>query len=358
MEEQWERTYIPYSYTYDQFTVFFHSDHVYIGERHHPIGQCCVDILNTDEAVFDEIDRRAKDFVPAAWELLRVKTSSAAVQAQQKLNAFWDVVFALPVYRDLRMDYECNYHALENLLADWEKWAMVQEPNSEGRAIYQGMIDGVEGFADEVRSLRQQLAFMTERYFEGLRQRNSGAYADAYSRFYADMFTLTANMLGEDFSQSFQVELNFVPMMHQTNEGEIFVAEKTTFNSLADFLRTEFYRGLAAGNAPRRCHTCGKYFLLTAGYNTCYCNHIAPGETERTCRKVGAHRKEARDRAGRTPAQIEYDRAYNRLKQRKNRRKISLDEWNKAVARAQELLEQSGRGELTDEELKRKLAEL
>ena len=191
-----------------------------------------------------------------------------------------------------------------------------------------------------------------------MRQRNSGAYADAYSRFYADMFTLTANMLGEDFSQSFQVELSFVPMMHQTKEGEIFVAEKTTFNSLADFLRTEFYRGLAAGNAPRRCHNCGKYFLLTAGYNTCYCNNIAPGETERTCRKVGAHRKEARYRAGRTPAQIEYDRAYNRLKQRKNRRKISLDEWNKAVARAQELLEQSGRGELTDEELKRKLAEL
>ena len=73
---------------------------------------------------------------------------------------------------------------------------------------------------------------------------------------------------------------------------------------------------------------------------------------------MGAHRKEARDRAGRTPAQVEYDRAYNRLKQRKNRKKISLDEWNAAVAKAQELLAQSGRGELTDEELKRKLAEL
>src|SRR5699024_938203 len=125
-----------------------------------------------------------------------------------------------------------------------------------------------------------------------------------------------------------------------------------------DFLEVEFFRGLAAGNAPRKCHNCGKYFLLTAGYNTCYCNNIAPGETERTCRKVGAHRKEARDRAGRTPAQIEYDRAYNRLKQRKNRKKISLGEWNTAVARAQDLLDRSGRGELTDEELKRKLAEL
>lgn len=46
------------------------------------------------------------------------------------------------------------------------------------------------------------------------------------------------------------------------------------------------------------------------------------------------------------------------MKQRKNRGKISLDEWNMAVAMAQELLERSGRGELTDDELKRKLAEL
>lgn len=109
---------------------------------------------------------------------------------------------------------------------------------------------------------------------------------------------------------------------------------------------------------PRRCHNCGKYFLLTAGYNTCYCNSIAPGEAERTCRKVGAHRKEAQGKANRTPAQVEYDRTYNRLKQRKNRRKISVDEWNSAVARAQDLLRRSESGELSDEELKKQLETL
>ena len=51
------------------------------------------------------------------------------------------------------------------------------------------------------------------------------------------------------------------------------------------------------------------YILLTEGYNTCYCNNIVPGETERTCRKVGAHRKEAKERAGVTPAQKEYAKA-------------------------------------------------
>lgn len=122
-------------------------------------------------------------------------------------------------------------------------------------------------------------------------------------------------------------------------------------------LRAEVYRGLAVGNAPRRCHNCGRYFLLTSGYNTCYCNNIAPGETKRTCRKVGAHRKEAQGKANRSPARIEYDRAYNRLKQKKNRKKISVDAWNTAVAEATKVLEQAERGELSDDEMKTRFAE-
>lgn len=250
------------------------------------------------------------------------------------------------------MDYDCNYHALENLFADRRKWSQVQKPYSEGRAMYQGMIAGLENFAHDIRELRKQFQTMTENYFEKLERRNAAAYADAYSYFYADMFTVAANVFGEDFSQSFTVALDFVPMMHQTNKDKVFIAEKTTFDSLVTFLRTEFYRGLAAGNAPRRCHNCGTYFLLDSGYNTCYCNNIAPGETNRTCRKVGAHRKEAREKANRSPARVEYDRTYNRLKQKKNRKKISLNEWNAAVAEAMRILEQSESGELTDDEMR------
>ena len=45
-----------YTYTYDQFTVFFHEDHVFIGGKEYPIGQCCVDMVNLDESVLKGID--------------------------------------------------------------------------------------------------------------------------------------------------------------------------------------------------------------------------------------------------------------------------------------------------------------
>ena len=347
-----------YTYTYDQFTVFFHEDHVFIGGKEYPIGQCCVDMVNLDESVLKGIDQRVWKFIPAAQALLTEKTDSAAALAQEKLNAVWDIVFSLPVYRDLKMDEACNYYAFQRLMADKEKWVQVQDPASDGYFSYQGMLAGLACFTDDLRRFRQQITVMAERYFEPLKLRDSGAYADAYSQFYAQMLLIGAQVFHEDFDQSFPMEVNFVPMMDRTEKDTMFIAEKATFTSLTDFLRTEFYRGLAKGTAPRRCHNCGKYFLLPAGYNACYCNNIAPGETMYTCRKVGAHRKEARGKANRTPAQKEYARTYNRLKTRKQRGKISKDEWNAAVAKAQELVAQSERGELTDEELKNKLAEL
>ncbi|BAL00453.1 hypothetical protein OBV_32540 [Oscillibacter valericigenes Sjm18-20] len=68
---------------------------------------------------------------------------------------------------------------------------------------------------------------------------------------------------------------------------------------------------------------------------------MAPDETARTCRKVGAHKKEAQERVAATPAQKEYAKAYNRLKARKQRDKISVDKWNTAVVKAQDLKDQA-----------------
>ena len=167
-------------------------------------------------------------------------------------------------------------------MANKEKWDQVQDPSAEGYAIYQGMMAGLACFAESSRAFRQQVAEMTRTYFEPLKRRTSDAYAQAYSRFYSDMLSIGVHIFNDEFEQSFPLEVDFVPMMHPTEEGRVFVAEKSTFNSLADFLRTEFYRGLALGNAPRQCHNCGRYFLLTAGYNTCYCNNVAPGELERS----------------------------------------------------------------------------
>ena len=344
--------------SFDKFSILFTSDAVYVSGKAFPLGQHSTDVLNLDDNLLNEIEQRIKTFLLSASALFSEKTDSAAALAQEKLNAVWELIFALPVYLDLKMDEPCNYHTFQRLMADEEKWTQVQNPTSEGHAKYQGALIGLILFAEQLRDFRRLIDLIAEKCLEPLEHRNSFAYAEAYSDFYAQMLSAGVQVFGNDFEQGIPMEVDFVPMMHPTEKDKVFIAEKATFNSLVAFLQVEFYRGLAKGNAPRRCHNCGRYFLLTSGHNICYCNNIAPGETDRTCRKVGAHRKEAQGKEKHTPAQKEYDKTYNRLKARKQRGKISKDEWNTAVAKAQELVDRSERGELTDEELSQLLAEL
>ena len=66
------------------------------------------------------------------------------------------------------------------------------------------------------------------------------------------------------------------------------MAERWTISCLRDFFYIELGKAIQRGNAPRQCRLCGKWFLHEQGDKTVYCNRIAPGETERTCREVGA----------------------------------------------------------------------
>jgi hypothetical protein len=153
------------------------------------------------------------------------------------------------------------------------------------------------------------------------------------------------------FQQSRRAMIEYTTMPNPGDEKKYIIAERMVFDSIASFLHTDFFRGLMNGNTPRRCHNCGKFFLLLSGYSICYCLNTAPGETKRTCRDVGAHKKEAR-KEGKTPARLEYDKVYNRLKTRRARGKLPANEWNAAVALALEYKDKAEAGKISDFELK------
>ena len=112
----------------------------------------------------------------------------------------------MPVYQDLKTDEACYFHTFQRLMASKEKWAQMRDPSSEGHTIHQGMMARLARFAESIRDFRLQVTEMTEKYFEPLKQRNSGAYAQAYSRFYSDMFSIGAHIFNDEFEQSFPLE--------------------------------------------------------------------------------------------------------------------------------------------------------
>ena len=53
---------------------------------------------------------------------------------------------------------------------------------------------------------------------------------------------------------------------------------------------------------------------------------------------------------------MEYRKVYNRLKARKQRGKISRDEWNAALPQVQEVLDLAEQGKLSDEAMRMRFA--
>lgn len=339
--------------TFDKFSVLFWDDHVLIGGVSLPLGQITTDVLNLDEQILRDTENRIAVFLGEVHNFLNTKKDSSVFSLQEKLNAVWDVLFTLPFYRELPMDEHTAQNLYPTLIADREKRNEVLTEGTEANKMMHEFISRLEYFPESLCNFRGQVSGMLELYYEQLTRRSSAAYAAAYSKYFRDMASAGPLFFGEiDFEQSFSVQLKFIPLKHPIEKGTLILGEEVEFSTFSHFLYMDLYRGLIAGNAPRRCHNCGRYFLLSRGYNTCYCNNVAPGETEKTCRKVGAHRK-AQELSGATPAQVEYRKVYNRLKTRKNRDKLTTDEWNAAVAKALDLKDRAERGEIEDAELKK-----
>lgn len=348
--------------TVHEFTVQFFADSVSIDGTVLPLGQVSTDVLNMKPETIQSLQNATRAFMDAVekqlWSADAKKDAALAAAVQDKMNDAFDMMSALPLYRHLDLDKDFARNLLPLMLRrEPDTFARMCNPNSMEAAFFKNMLRAYVLTGDEALSFRTYIAYMLDQFFEGLKKRNNEHYAIGVYRFFSEADTwmkLTAMTGLPNFmlSQTQETLIEYTTMPNPANAEEYMIAERMVFNTLGAFLHVDFFRGLMRGNAPRRCHNCDKFFLLTGGYDIRYCNNIAPGETERTCRRVGAHRKEAR-RIGETPIQAEYRKVYSRLKTRKVRGTITVEEWNRRVALAQDYKAQAERGKMSEFAFKR-----
>ncbi len=87
----------------------------------------------------------------------------------------------------------------------------------------------------------------------------------------------------EQSTATCSVSYAFLPL-----QSSVVLAERYTFPNLRDFLYVELGRAILHGNAPRQCRLCRGWFLHKQGDRAIYCERTAPGQTEKTCREMGA----------------------------------------------------------------------
>ena len=355
----------------DGFTALVGGGFIILGGNTCSIGSYAADALNIDAGYLAELGGLARSARFAFGRYAAARSSENRAALNKAIGEALLSVYRLLPYRRL-FESGQNRRVVMSYSEDVSAATF-----TEGTEEHVSAMEWLERLCDLPRAVerfqRYAHSFLDEFLPDDI-ERKPGAYAEAYQRYWmreqltafaledevfehsgSDFFrsrgAARAELDYRSFPQSFSVGVSYRTTANPKSEGELMMVEEISFRDWETFVSLDLFRGIAAGHIPRRCQNCGRYFLLDSGYDIRYCGNPAPGGKGKTCRQVGAHRKE-RAANGEDTIRGAYATVYNRVKTRKNRGKISVVEYNREIARAQELRDQALAGQLTLSEVK------
>jgi len=291
--------------SFEEFSVVFWKDRVIVGNKKLPIGQIAVEFLDISEEVCEELKKHASN--------------------SKNKDDFTEIVRQFPFFKRLNVNWN---------QVDWT-------------------VNKFERFTNDIWHFNIVIRRFLEHFIHNPNLRGEHNFAVSIlhcKELFHDIMPSSAFNTGYTNPHKSLTEFNPIP--NPENPNELIIAERTIFNSIYDLLYMDFFKGLQHGHIPRCCKNCHHWFLLNQGYNTLYCEGIAPnGSGEQTCRQVGA-KMTAKEKISASPVHSAYQTFYKKIDARKRRGKISADEYNISIIKALELKEKAFRGEITIGELK------
>ena len=341
---------------FDEFDVLFSGGNSIIAGQNQVLGYYATQVLRMDTGLLWRINAAVRDFKEEFQVFLSARDVSSAAVAQEKLNVLWSLIGQLPAYDVLQKNDHSASHLIRYMRQHPDEVDDMITTGTDRNRMMKDWLAKLDNLTWPIDLFIRNTKTMLADFFEDLPSRQPEEYAKTYSSFRWMIANAFANQEEneDDLTVASTLQFHFPVRLsyeaHTTQKGKVELAERMHFEDLVSFFHVDFFKGMAAGNLPRQCRNCGKYFLALGAYDTLYCNEIAPGETERTCRKVGAHKRE-KEKTNSKPILQQYNRVYNRLKGRKRNGVITEATWNEQVARIQDLKEKALAGEITDAEL-------
>lgn len=178
-----------------------------------------------------------------------------------------------------------------------------------------------------IRDFRQALIPLVESLDDDDVSRNPTGFAKQFDAFFS------ADENKQDYWMSItNVSVEYLP-------GDKGLVRRMHYASFPSMFRSNLYEALAAGNAPKRCPICHKFFLTTNARRQKYCTGYAPEEYDGlTCVQVGNRMgREAREKAENHPVIVLWHQTVNTIDKRVERGTLEKEIATKAKVRAKDL---------------------
>ena len=349
---------------YASFSAEFYGNKVILGKNSLPLGQLATDFLELEDEQLSKL-REVTLLLLAESQTIykpldKMKNEEDFRNGLESFlpvfKSFLDELDKLPLFKELEINQKQVIKAFIDTYND-------NNPNKRdwNMEFLGTFLSDILAYHDEIHIFRLYADTLLDDYVKHAKKRTPTEYAKAIHKFSNDKDVqekLQSRLHPEKYDNVFKIEqpvnIDYITRPNPSNKKQYVVTERTVYRSLGGFLKAELYRALVAGNAPRICDNCGRYFLTIGQERTLYCNRVAPNDPKgRLCRKVGAHIKE--QKLHEVAYEKAYSRAYDRLKYRKRAGLIDVDTWNMLVAEIQDIREMARDGVISDAEAVDKL---
>ncbi len=315
---------------------------IVLNEASYTLGELTADILN----ISPEDYRGMKEILSRAEEKIDQYRSTKEPEYWQAANKEMLVLDGKlcthPLFRCIKQK-PCLLKETENMLDtllygqldcfdDWED----QEPYDVGDLDYKWMVYEryfltYRSILHDLASFNQTIRFFIRYYLSALKKLNPENYAAALYDYLNDpraSLKMIANPIAGTglYSVADPVMLRFVPRSVDDEEDTYQIFEYYEATQLQTLLKMDFYKALSAGHVIRRCEYCGRYFLLTKGYHTKYCDKPNPQHPEFTCAQLGYRQTGLKEAAKDDPLKQALFRCYQRLNKDVSRGNLTSEE--------------------------------
>lgn len=199
--------------------------------------------------------------------------------------------------------------------------------------VYSNILGNIASFSNTIQ-------YFVQYYLSSLKKLDPENYAAAlydYLKDAADAQIIVDTPAQDYFSNVDPVMLRFVPRETEPGSGEYQIFEYYEVDNLQTMLKMDFYRALSNGHVIRRCGYCRRYFLLTKGYHTKYCDNPSPDNPKYTCAQLGYRQTGMKEAAKDDPKKQALLRCYQRLNKDVSRGNLTAKQRDILYAKAEDL---------------------
>lgn len=211
----------------------------------------------------------------------------------------------------------------------------------EGWDMFCQLCNEYNGIIIDIYSFNVTINCFITQWIRNLKKCTPDDYAAAYYDFIFSplAYKYIVNPIYHDgfiySNTEFLSSLNLVPRETYEGSGKYVIAEYYHTSMLQSLLKVDYLKGLMAGHCIRKCEHCKRFFIVTNGYKTRFCDKPSLEDPKFTCKQIAYRMTHTKDSNDNNPKYQMYKKAINRIMRNCQREAITEDVRDKLLNKAE-----------------------